>query len=73
LLGTSQNIGFPNILGGDDQGNIYTMFAFQNSDVDDADTNFGFSVYTKRMNPYMANGKKCRVGYVDIYCTTQTG
>lgn len=73
LLGTSQNVGFPNILGGDDQGNIYTMFAFQNSDVDDADTNFGFSVYTKRMNPYMANGKKCRVGYVDIYCTTQTG
>jgi hypothetical protein len=73
LFGSSQNIGFPNIIAGDDMGNIYTMFSFQNSDVDDNNTNFGFSIFTKRINPYIQQGKKCRIGYVDVYCTTENG
>ena len=73
LFGTSQNIGFPIILGGDQLGNVYEMFAFQQESSDDNGVNFDFTIKTKRMNPYIEEGMKCRIGYVDIYCTTVFG
>lgn len=73
LLGSAQNIAFPTILGGDSSGNIYEMFEFQQSPDTDNEINLGFSITTKRFNPYITEGLKCRVGYVDIYCTTEVG
>lgn len=70
LFGSSQNNAFPVILGGDIDGNVYKMFEFQQSPTADNNVNFGFSVSTKRFNPYITEGLKCRIGYVDIYCTT---
>jgi hypothetical protein len=77
-FGSGQNTGFPFIVGGDVQGNIYQMFEFfQNPAIDAAgtasETNFNFSITTKRFNPYLQQALKCRVGYVDIYCTTHVG
>jgi len=77
LLSTSQNSSFPVILGGDSLGNIFKMFEFQEPSALDYDGNidvtFGFSFSTKRFNPYISEGTKCRVGYVDLYCTLIAG
>lgn len=77
-FGSGQNTGFPFIIGGDANGNVYQMFEFfQNPAVDAGGTgseaNFNFSISTKTFNPYLPQGLKARVGYVDIYCTTNVG
>lgn len=72
-FGTSQNIEFPQILGGDDAGNVYTMFEFGSIRNSDNGTNFDFNILTKTFNPYIEKGLNCRIGYVDVYCTTLTG
>lgn len=72
-LGSSQNLGFPFILGGDRaSGKIWQMFEFDNPATSDDTTQFNFYIETKRFNPYFESGKKCRIGYVDIYVTTNT-
>jgi hypothetical protein len=74
VFGSAQNIDFPIILGGDASGNVYEMFEFGgNPPTSDNQTNFGFEIDTKRFNPYITEGKKCRIGYVDLYCTTEIG
>jgi hypothetical protein len=72
-FGSGQNIDFPYILGGDLNGNVYLMFEFFQIPTTDNGTNFNFSISTKRFNPYIQNGHKCRLGYVDLYCTTMPG
>lgn len=72
-IGSSQNIEFPLILGGDANGNVYTMFEFGNTRTSDDGMNFGFEILTKRFNPYIEKGLNCRIGYVDVYCTTING
>lgn len=72
-FGAGQNVDFPYTLGGDLNGNVYTMFEFFQFPTTDNGTNFPFSIFTKRFNPYLDQGMKCRLGYVDIYCTTNIG
>lgn len=72
-FGSGQNIDFPYTLGGDLNGNVYTMFEFFQSPNTDNGTNFNFNIFTKRFNPYLGQGLKCRLGYVDLYCTTLPG
>ncbi len=72
-IGAGQNTGFPFIIGGDANGNIYQMFEFFRTTSSDNGTNFDFVVATKRFNPYLDKGLKCRMGYVDIYCSTSFG
>jgi hypothetical protein len=72
-FGTGENIDFPYTLGGDINGNTYLMFEFFQAPTTDNGTNFNFSIFTKRFNPYIEQGQKCRLGYVDLYCTTMPG
>ena len=72
-FGAGQNIDFPYTLGGDLNGNVYLMFEFFQAPTTDNGTNFNFSIFTKRFNPYIEQGLKCRLGYVDLYCTTMPG
>lgn len=77
-FGSGQNEDFPYILGGDLNGNVYLMFEFFQTPTVDAvgtasQTNFNFSIFTKRFNPYIDKGIKARLGYVDIYCTAMPG
>ena len=70
-LGTGQNFGFPFILGGDANGNLFKMFEFTGDVSDtDNDTQFNFDIVTKRFNPYLDEGHKCKLGYLDIYAST---
>lgn len=71
--GAAQNIDFPSTLGGDLSGNVYLMFEFFPAPTTDNNVNFPFSVFTKRFNPYIDQGLKCRLGYVDLYCTSLPG
>lgn len=72
-FGSGQNIDFPYIVGGDLLGNIYLMFEFFQTPVSDNGTPYNFSIFTKRFNPYLEKGMKCRLGYVDLYCSTNVG
>lgn len=72
-FGAGQNIDFPFTLGGDLNGNVYMMFEFFQQPTSDAGTRFPFNVLTKRVNPYIQEGMKCRLGFVDIYCTSMPG
>lgn len=72
-FGSGQQIDFPYVLGGDINGNVNLMFEFYSAPTTDQDTNFNFSITTKRFNPYFPEGCKCRLGYVDLYCTAQPG
>lgn len=71
--GGGENANFPYIVGGDASGNVYQMFEFFDASTNDDGTNFGFSITTKRFNPYFQSGAKCRVGYVDLYFTDIPG
>jgi hypothetical protein len=72
-FGAGSNEDFPYILGGDLSGNVYLMFEFFNAPTIDNTTNFNFSITTKRFNPYIEEGHKARLGYVDLYMTTLPG
>jgi hypothetical protein len=67
------NNGFPYIVGGDANGNVYQMFEFKNTPTSDNGTDFNFNITTKRFNPYLGEGQKCRVVYVDLYFTDVPG
>lgn len=74
----SQGQGFPYVVGGDQNGNVYIMFDFFDGSSTDGTqtlnaTNFNYVVQTKRFNPYIEQGHKCRLAYVDIYCTSDVG
>jgi hypothetical protein len=72
-FGAGQNIDFPYTLGGDLNGNVYIMFEFFQAPTSDNGKNFNFSIYTNRFNPYFQQGMKCRLGFVDLYCTSLPG
>jgi hypothetical protein len=67
---------FPQVVAGDadpTSGNVYVTYETIN-DADDNGTNFGFDIWTKKFNPYIQQGLRCRLQYVDIYTTrTATG
>jgi len=67
------NANFPFILGGDANGNIYTMFEFMRSPTSDNGTYFPFTIETKDFNPYISKGVRCRLAYADLYITTMYG
>lgn len=72
-LGSGQNEDFPYTLGGDQTGKVYLMFEFFNAPATDNDVKFNFNIFTKRFNPYITEGARCRLGYVDLYCTAFPG
>jgi len=77
-FGAAQNAGFPYIVGGDGNGNVYQMFEFSQNPTQDAAgtasvTNFNYVIATSRFNPYLPQGQKCRLGYVDLYCSSAPG
>lgn len=72
-FGSGQNEDFPYILGGDLNGNVYLMFEFFQAPTSDNGTNFNFNIFTKRDNPYIAQGLKAKLAYVDLYLTTLPG
>jgi hypothetical protein len=69
VFGNGANEDFPYIVGGDLNGNVYFMFEFFQAPTSDNDTNFNFSVTTKRFNPYFELGLKCKLAYIDLYIT----
>lgn len=71
--GPGENDNFPYIVGGDANGNVYQMFEFFQTPGTDNGTNYGFEITTKSFNPYIDQGRKCRLGYVDLYCTQNPG
>lgn len=64
---------FPYVVSGDADGNVYQMFEFIQSPASDNGVNFPFSIKTKSFNPYIDQGRKCRLAYCDLYCTTGYG
>jgi hypothetical protein len=72
-FGAGSNEDFPYVLGGDLQGNVYLMFEFFQAPTSDNGTPIQFSITSARVNPYIKQGHKARLGYVDIYCTTNVG
>jgi hypothetical protein len=67
---------FPQVVAADantSSGNVYIVYDIPFEDRDNG-TNYNFSIYTKRFNPYIKEGRRCKLGYVDIYCTgTENG
>lgn len=60
---------FPNIVAANvSTGDVYTVYDLDDVAQDD-DTNFGFNITTKQFNPYLQEGHRCRLQYVDIYCS----
>lgn len=58
---------FPNVVAGNSTGQVYVVYdILQNGD--DDGTNFGFLIDTKFLNPYIEQGLRCRLQYMDIYC-----
>lgn len=66
-------INFPYVVGGDNNGNVYQMFEFFDTPTTDNGTNFPFTIETKSFNPFIEKGKKARLAYVDLYCTSLPG
>jgi hypothetical protein len=61
----------PNLLGGDQNGFVYTMMDGSTDNPGPATSNQANGVptrvLTKRLNPFIANGVKARFGYLDVY------
>lgn len=69
---------FPQVVAGDvTNGNVYITYETTNDSQDFGGTdnvaNFGFTIATKRINPYIDKGLRCRLAYVDIYASTRAG
>jgi hypothetical protein len=60
---------FPLIVGGKDNGDVMLCYSLTNSATDNG-TQFGFKIQTKQFNPYIKDGHRCRLAYVDIYTTS---
>lgn len=63
---TSDN---PTILGGTQDGKVFTIFDTTGADTDDGDE-ISFDIWTKVFNPYLPQSRIVRLQYVDIYCTS---
>ena len=64
---------FPLVVAGDtSNGNVYVVYD-TTKDAQDNSTNFGFNIFTKRFNPYIAEGKRAKLAFVDVYCSTNPG
>jgi hypothetical protein len=63
---------FPQVVAGATNGNVYTCYELLQASSDNG-TNFGFIIQTKRFNPYIDKGQRCRLAYVDIYTTGTNG
>lgn len=59
---------FPEIVGGTRNGTVVKLYN-KTTTTKDNDTRFNFDIATKRFTPYMDQGKKCRLEYVDLYVT----
>lgn len=59
---------FVEVVAGQDDGRVQIVFS-PNSSTTDNGTNFNFDLRTKRLNPYIGNGGKCRLQYFDLYTT----
>lgn len=74
----SEQAQFPQVVAGDvSNGNVYITYETVQDSQDFGGTgsvaNFGFTIATKRLNPYIDKGLRCRLSYVDIYATTEAG
>jgi hypothetical protein len=67
---------FPQILAGDQYGNVYKVFDVEANDQDQVGPNvmgkpvnkpINFIIDTKFMNPYIGEGARCRLQYMDLY------
>ncbi len=36
-------------------------------------SNYNYSIFTKRANPYLDEGFRCKLGFIDLYCTGTAG
>jgi hypothetical protein len=59
---------FPTTVAGSTSGDVFTVYEGELTGQDNGNS-FGFDIRTKRFNPYMPMGKKCRIQYVDFYVT----
>jgi hypothetical protein len=65
--------GDPLIVAGNKDGDVVVVFEDDSNDdwsfASQGQVNFNFDVRTARFNPYIAQGQRARLAYVDIYCT----
>lgn len=71
---------FPQVLAAEadpTSGNVYVVYETTNDaqDVnsDGSLSNFNFDIITKKFNPYLDQGHRCRLQYVDVYCSANDG
>lgn len=69
-----EQLQFPLVVAGDvSNGNVYSVYDVTEnaSDMEGtvSETNFGFSIKTKRFNPYISQGIKAKLSYIDVYCS----
>lgn len=60
----------PYLLAGATNGNVYVVYDVQGVSQDNG-TNFGFDVWTKRFNPYIEQGHRCRLVFADFYVNSE--
>jgi len=61
----------PIVTAGHLNGYVYRAFEDVSDGTDDG-THFNFDIQTKRFNPYISQGRDCRLEYVDLYLTSTT-
>ena len=73
-----EQLQFPLVVAGDTaNGNVYVVYD-QTTDAQDMGgtvsvKNFNFDIRTSRFNPYIKEGTKAKLLYIDIYCTMNPG
>lgn len=60
---------FPLIVAGRTNGDVMLCYSLTNTATDNG-ANFGFTIQTKLFNPYIAEGRDCRLAYFDLYVTS---
>lgn len=63
---------FPQILAGAQDGSVFILFDTTDNATDNG-IPFGFAIDTKFLNPYIKDGCRVRVPYVDLYCDRTDG
>ena len=71
---------FPQVLAAEadpTSGNVYVVYETtsdaQDVNADGSLSNFNFDIVTKKFNPYLDQGHRCRLQYVDVYCSANDG
>lgn len=59
---------FFELVGGRDDGRIHVLFSPDGPSADNG-TSINFDLRTKRFNPYIGQGKECRLQFFDVYTT----